>query len=53
MIEQEAGRSVREIIEADGEQRFRQLETRALTKLLENSMSDVVVAWVAVRGFQK
>ena len=44
VIEQEAGRSPREIIEADGEPKFRQLETRMLTKLLENSMPDVVVA---------
>ena len=44
VIEQEAGRSVPEIIEADGEPRFRELETRMLTKLLESSPSDVVVA---------
>lgn len=44
MIEQEAGRSVPEIIEMDGEPRFRQLETRMLAKLLESSTSDVVVA---------
>lgn len=44
VIEQEAGRSVPEVIEADSEPRFRELETRLLTKLLESSPSDVVVA---------
>ena len=44
MIEQETGRSAREIIEVDGEPRFRQIETRMLTKLLVSSKSDVVVA---------
>lgn len=44
VIEQEAGRSVPEIIEVDGEPRFRQLETRTLTKLLESFTSNVVVA---------
>jgi shikimate kinase len=44
VIEQEAGRSVPEIIEADGEPRFRQLETRILANLLQRSTSNVVVA---------
>lgn len=51
LIETEEGRSVREIIESDGEAQFRKLEQQALSKVLRTGGKHVVAlgggAWIS------
>ncbi len=51
VIESAVGRSARQIIEADGEPRFRELEQEALSKLLQTSDTYVIAlgggAWIS------
>lgn len=51
LIESEQGRSAREIIEADGEPRFRALEEQALSNLMPSSQRQIVAlgggAWMS------
>lgn len=55
-IEHEEGRSVRQIIEADGEPRFRDIENQILAKALAGSIARVVAlgggAWISEKNRQ-
>ena len=44
MIEAQERRSIRTIFEMDGEERFRDMETALLEKLLEENLEDVVLS---------